>query len=68
VLLLVIFSLLAMAQKGDEDQDELEYKLSQGRIFPPYAANPGTADEARAAADSKVAQGSGAEGGILLSR
>ncbi len=68
MLLLVIFSLLAMAKKGDEDHDELEYELSQGRIFPPFPATAGTSDEACAAADSKVGQERGPEGGILLSR
>ncbi len=68
VLLLVLFSLLAMAQKGDADQDQLEYELSQAQIFPPYQGNVSTADEACASADSKSGQGSVPKKGMLFGR
>ncbi|MFA5112042.1 MAG: hypothetical protein WC443_11590, partial [Desulfobaccales bacterium] len=47
MLLLVTFSLLAMARKGEDYQDRLEYDLSRGQGFPPDQAKAGPADNAR---------------------
>ena len=42
--LLMIFSLLAMAQKGDEYQDQLEFALSQRQDLAPSLTDPGKSE------------------------
>jgi hypothetical protein len=67
-VLLVIFSCLAMGQKADEYQDQLEYALRQGHLFSPHQANSGTSDNPCSSPDSDLRKVDNAETGILISR
>jgi hypothetical protein len=41
LVLLVLYSLLAMAQKGEESLEKLELKMLQTQEYPPSLANRG---------------------------
>jgi hypothetical protein len=68
LLVLVIFSCLAMAQKADEYQDQLEYALRQGHLFSPHQANSETSVNSGSSPDSDLEKVDNAETGILISR
>jgi hypothetical protein len=66
--LLMIFSLLAMAQKGDEYQDQLEFALRQRRDLAPSLVNPGKSENLGSPANSDPGQVGVSQPGMLISR
>jgi len=66
--LLVIFSLLAMAQKGDEYQDQLEFALRQRQNLDPSLVNTGKSKIIGSPANSDPNQVGVSQPGMLLSR
>jgi hypothetical protein len=68
LVLLVIFSLLAMAQKGDEYQDQLEFALRQRQDLDPSLVNPGKSENLGSPANSDPKQVGVSQPGMLISR
>jgi hypothetical protein len=68
VALLVIFSLLAMAQKGDQYQEQLELALGQRQDLPSSRVNPGKSENPGAPADPDPEQVGVSPPGMLISR
>jgi len=68
LVLLVIFSLLAMAQKGDEYQDQLEFALRQRQNSVPSQFNPVKSENIGSPADSDPGQVDVSQPRMLTSR
>lgn len=68
LVLLVIFSLLALAQKGDEYQDQLEFALRQRQHLDPSLVNPGKSENIISPANSDPDQVGVSQPGMLISR
>jgi hypothetical protein len=68
LVLLVIFSLMAMAQKGDEYQDQLEFALRQRQNLDPSLANPEKSENIGSPANSDPDQVGISQPGMLISR
>jgi hypothetical protein len=66
--LLLIFSLLAMAQKGDEYQDQLEFALSQRQDLAPSLTDPGKSENIGSPPKSVPGQVGVSQPGMLLGR
>jgi hypothetical protein len=67
LLLLMIFSLLDMAQKGDNYLDQLEYKLQQRQASPPLLVEEAKLNHRTISANSDLEQADSAKSPILLS-
>lgn len=57
VVLLAIFSMLAMARKQDEDQDRLEIELRRQNNLAPPCAYEGTPDDIRVSVNVDLKEG-----------
>jgi hypothetical protein len=68
LVLLVIFSMLAMAQKGDEYQDQLEFALRQRQDSDPSLVNPGQSENLGSPANPEPGKAGVSQPGILISR
>jgi hypothetical protein len=68
LVLVVIFSLLAMAQKGDEYLDQLEFALRQRQHLDPSLVNPGKSENIGSPANSDPDRVGVSRPGMLLSR
>jgi hypothetical protein len=68
LVLLVIFSMLAMAQKGDEYQDQLEFALRQRQDSDPSLVNPGQSENLGSPVNPEPGQISVSQPGMLISR
>jgi hypothetical protein len=66
--LLMIFSLLAMAQKGDEYQDQLEFALGQRQDLAPSLVGSGKSENIGSPAKSAPDQVGVSQPGMLMSR
>jgi hypothetical protein len=66
--LLMIFSLLAIAQKGDEYQDQLEFALRQRQDLAPSLVDPGKSENIGSPAKSAPDQVGVSQPGMLMSR
>lgn len=54
LVLLAIFSMLAMARKQDEDQDRLEIELCREPNLAPHPDHEGSSDNIRISVDSNL--------------
>lgn len=68
LVLLVIFSLMAMAQKGDKYQDQLEFALRQRQNLDPSMANPEKSKNIGSPANPDPGQVGVSQPGMLISR
>jgi hypothetical protein len=68
VVLLVIFSLLAMAQKGDQYQEQLELALGQRQDLASSRVNPGNSENLGSSVDADPEQVGVSPPGMLISR
>lgn len=68
LVLLVIFSLLTMAQKGDKYQDQLEFALRQRQNSAPSLVNPAKSEDLGSPAISDPGQVDVPQPRMLISR